>query len=158
MATLLQEAEFELSNAIDLIVEFSGCTRAEVLQFSKVKGIVETQKALQKELELGKKLIRPVAPVKHTRGEWTITGETANMIIVKSIHSNGNKRTVAKIPFTTDAQDEKFGMTDHFDAKLIKNAPVLKQIAEMFFDHLGNGKKEGIVQDIVAKTLKDINE
>lgn len=152
---LLQEAQLELSNAIDLIVEFSGCTRSEVLGFSKVKGMVETLK----KLESTEKISRPVSVPKYTQGEWTITGETANMIIVKSIHQNGNKRTVAKIPFTTEAQDEKFGMTDHFDSKLIKNAPKLKQIAEMFFDTLSNDPNSGTyIKGIISEVLTDINQ
>ena len=39
---LLSNAKLELSNALDLIVEFSGCPRHEVLEFSKVKGIKDT--------------------------------------------------------------------------------------------------------------------
>jgi len=157
---LLQEAEFELSEALNLLVEFSGNSKEEVFGYSKVKGMVETRNKLRKELETATKLTRPIVQPKYTKGDWQITGETANMIIVKSIHaSTGHKRTVAQIPFTTSRQDEMFGITDLHDAKLIANAPKLKQIAEMFFDYLENGDgKGGITHGIIAETLKAIND
>jgi len=102
---------------------------------------------------------RPNVVIKHTGGDWEITGETSNMIIVKAILANGKKRTVAKIPFTTDAQEEHFGMSDHFDAKLIKNAPKLKMIAEMYFDKLrSDGLEHELIGQLVSGVLHDINQ
>lgn len=48
MKKLLKDAKSRLSNALDLIVEFSGCPKYEALQFSKVKSINGTLEMLSK--------------------------------------------------------------------------------------------------------------
>lgn len=45
---LLLDARIELSNALDLIVEISGCPKCEVLQFPKVQSIHDTLNTLLK--------------------------------------------------------------------------------------------------------------
>lgn len=84
----------------------------------------------------------PFAIAKHSPGEWQITEELegAMQIKIESITSEGHRRTVALVPFTTKRQEPHFGNTDDADAKLIQAAPRTLRALKVALQVLESGK------------------
>ena len=87
---------------------------------------------------------------KHTKGDWQILGqdfyvkdEDGNDIEVSSINGSQGEE-IALVSFDNVSLDE-----GEANMKLIKTAPKLRQVAEMFYDSL----KDGLVKDLVKETL-----
>lgn len=92
---------------------------------------------------------------KHTQGKWEIKSDvrTPGGVVIH----NGEKH-IAHLPYgyvvPIDKTQKSF-IEHEADAKLISQAPALRQCVEMFYDYLNRDEvaRHSVVMDVVKETL-----
>lgn len=99
-------------------------------------------------------LNRPTSETKHSKGEWTL-GKVNSLNQIELLSENKSKNAISK--YVSLGFIEYDCIEEKANARLIKSAPKLLQIAQMFFDHMkGNFKEDSLPFIVTLETLNEI--